>query len=135
MTGFKEFSLDWKGKTHVIPPHKVLGAIARVEEVLTLPELQQYAARGSPPIAKIAMAYARLLRYAGVNVSDVEMYHGMFGVGESVEPQSVLTAMTTLVAMMIPPEALKVAQKQKDAPPGNDQLPRRKKNMSKRRTS
>lgn len=134
MAGFQEFSLEWSGNTYVIPAHRVLGAIAHVEEVLTLPELQQYAERGVPPLGKIAMAYGRLLRYAGATVTDSDIYHGMFGIGENVKPQSVLAAMHVLVAMMIPPEAL--MKKSGAASSGNVSSPRRqKKNTSKRRTS
>ncbi|MGI9159857.1 MAG: hypothetical protein ACR2K1_08910 [Saprospiraceae bacterium] len=74
-------------------------AIATVEDVLTLGELHTFSQKGAVPVARIAMAYGALLRFAGANVDNDTVYAGMFGSGD-VDPQS---AVTNLLALMLPP--------------------------------
>lgn len=104
MRGFDDLSFEWAGQTYNVPAHRVLGAIARVEDVITLHELQRYGEKGSTPLAKLSMAYGALLRYAGAKVTDVEIYEAMFGSGK-VESSSIVESIITLVAMMVPPSA------------------------------
>jgi hypothetical protein len=126
MAIFEEVSLRWGGEEYKIEPTKVMGAIARVEEVITLKELGEYAQKGDAPMAKLAMAFASVLRYAGARVSDDEVYAGMFG-GES--QTSALASITVLLQMMIPPSAYKQVAK------GNAQAaPTGGKNSSKKPT-
>lgn len=99
---FEDIKLSWKGQTVLIPARSVLGAIARIEEVITLNELSRHAQSASAPLARIAMAYGRVLRYAGVQVDDDEVYAGMFGGTESHE--LVAAAISSLLSMMISPE-------------------------------
>ena len=112
MRVFEDVNLAWKGREYKIESTKVMGAIAKIEEVITLKELGEYANRGDAPMAKLAMAFASVLRYAGAKVGDDEVYAGMFS-GES--GASVMESLSSLLAMMIPPNAL---QSKKE---GNDQ--------------
>lgn len=112
MRGFDDLSFEWAGKTYNLPAHKVLGAIARVEDIITLHELQRYGQKGSTPLAKLAMAYGVLLRYTGANVSDNEIYEAMFGTG-NIDSNAIIESIVTLVAMMIPPSA-QVGNKKKE---------------------
>lgn len=105
MKGFEDLSFDWAGKSYKLPANKVLGAIARVEDIITLNELQRYGSRGAAPMAKLSMAYGALLRYAGAQVSDTEMYEAMFGDGKTVESSTIVEAIITLISVMIPPSA------------------------------
>lgn len=126
MAIFEEVSLRWGGEEYKIEPTKVMGAIARVEEIITLKELGEYAQKGDAPMAKLAMAFGSVLRYAGARVSDEEVYSGMFG-GEA--QQTALMSITVLLQMMIPPTALKRMTK------GNEQAaPTGGKNSSKKPT-
>jgi hypothetical protein len=105
MSVFDDIALGWAGKKYVIPARKVLGAIARIEEVMTLQELLRFVQDGNFPMAKIARAYAYVLRYAGAEITDEEVYEGMFPHGgATTNPQEVaLMALQGLMEMMIPP--------------------------------
>lgn len=85
----------------VIPPNRVLGAIARIEEVVSLHELSQFASRGAVPLAKLATAYASVLRYAGAKATPEEVYAKLF---EGNRGDRVNAAITGLLVMMIPPK-------------------------------
>lgn len=103
MALFDDIKLEWAGKAYTIPANKVLGAIARVEEIVTISDLAQAAKKQTLPLAKLSMAYGSLLRYAGAQVEDDEVYGGMFGSQE--EAGRTATAIGGLLAMMIPKNA------------------------------
>jgi hypothetical protein len=112
---FDEIRLGWQGRKFVIPPNKVMGALARVEDVVTLEELQRYGARKTAPMAKLAMAYGTALRYAGSSASDDEIYREL--VRGTEDGAGVLAAIAGLLSMMIPP--IREDEVKKDAPAGN----------------
>lgn len=100
MSIFQAVSVSWQGQTFTVPANRVLGAIASVEGVITLHELQAFAQRGTAPTALIAQAFGALLRYAGANCTDEEVYAGMFTSGNTA---SVLESVMTLLRLMVPP--------------------------------
>ena len=53
---FSNIHLAWQGKTFSIPATRVMGAIKRVEDHVTLGELQGAASRGSLKLGRIAAA-------------------------------------------------------------------------------
>lgn len=110
MNGFDPVELYWHEEKFIIPKNEVLGAIARVEEVITLNELQNYGKKNTVPMAKMSMAYGLLLRYAGCKVTDVEVYEAMFGQGKGVKSDVIAKTIVTLIAMMIPPSAMKTKE-------------------------
>jgi uncharacterized protein YerC len=112
---FDDIRLGWQGKPFVIPAHRVMGALARVEDVVTLSELQAFAARKTAPMAKLAMAYGSALRYAGATATDEEVYRSLVRGNE--DGVGVLTAVAGLLSMMIPP--VREVEVKKDAPAGN----------------
>lgn len=112
MRGFDDVSFDWSGQKYHIPAHRVLGAIARVEDIITLQELQKYGAKGTAPLAKLSMAYGALLRYANAKVTDVEIYEAMFGKDNS-SATAIIESIINLIVLMVPPSA----QKQKEEKP------------------
>lgn len=57
MGAFDAITLAWAGSEYAIPANRVMGAIARIEDVVTLEELGRYGERGTMPIAKLAMAW------------------------------------------------------------------------------
>jgi len=105
MSVFDDVTLEWGGKQYTIASDHMLGAIARIEEVVTLAELSDKAMRGTVPMAKLSQAYGAVLRYAGANVSDDEVYGGMFADRNAFE--TVQLAVNTLMAMMIPPASMR----------------------------
>lgn len=66
-----EIVLKWRGAEYRIPDTRAFEAGAAVEEVVTLAELQSFAAK--PKFFTIARAMGALLRFAGVKVSDAEV--------------------------------------------------------------
>lgn len=99
MNIFDTVTLSWKGADYEIAPDKIMGLIARIEEIVTLSEIHGAAQKGGMPLAKLAMAYASALQYAGCKVSDAEVYQGFFAAGESTIP----VAIQSLLMMMVPP--------------------------------
>ena len=102
---FDDIKLSWKGEEFTIPAKRVMGAIARIEDVITLVELQRFHASGAPPLSKLCMAYGAVLRYAGVRVDDDEVYAGLFG--SAGHQSAIMEALTVILAMMIPPDAMR----------------------------
>jgi hypothetical protein len=102
MGAFQDIELDWKGRTYVIKAHRVMGAIYRIEDVITLNEFTEYAQRGAAPIAKLCGAYSSVLKYAGVNVSPDDVYAEVFKSADQQE--AVMGAVINLMQMMLPPD-------------------------------
>lgn len=95
---FEDVRIGWNSNTYVVPADRVMGAIAAIEEVVTLKELAEYAQRQTMPMAKLSMAYGSLLRYAGANVRDEEVYRAMYG-GDS---GPIVSSIQTLLFLMVP---------------------------------
>lgn len=98
---FEPVVLSWNGQEYEIAPDRLMGAIATIEDTITLKEVGEYAMKGDAPIAKLSMAYGSVLRYAGCKVKDDEIYVAMFDSGKNT---SVLGCISALLAMMIPPK-------------------------------
>jgi hypothetical protein len=98
---FSPITLDWKGQPVTIPADALLGAIATVEKVVTFNEMLEFDRRQAYPGALMARAYGALLRYAGVKVTDEEVYAGLFGDAELAS--NVTGSMQILMVMMVPP--------------------------------
>lgn len=108
-SAFEEVRIAWKGREYTIPPDQVMRCIAKVEDIVTLAELQQFSQRQTLPYGKMAMAYGVILRHAGARVSDAEIYNEMFKVGEDARSVAV-EAVQNLLLLMIPPEHIAKAQ-------------------------
>lgn len=98
---FDDVTLEWDGVSYVIPSRRILGAIAVVEEVITLQELSERARKKKVPISLLSQAFGALLRYAGSKVTDDEVYQQMFS-DEATE--KVIVAVHALMMMMVPRE-------------------------------
>lgn len=109
---FEPVKLTWQGDEYVIEADRVMGAIHRVESVITLHELMDYQKRGTAPMARLASAYASVLQYAGCRVRDADVYAGMFAEGAA---QAVSDSIDGLLALMVPPQTL---QSQGESEPG-----------------
>lgn len=102
---FQDIKFEWDGRTYLLPARKSLGAIALVENTITLQELARYSRDGLAPRGKLAIAFGDLLRYCGAEVTNEEIYLGMFG-GEEDIVSAIGTAVATLMQLMIPPDAM-----------------------------
>lgn len=101
---FDDVMIEWRGIEYKIPARNMMGAIARIEDHITLPELQRYSERGTAPLSRLAASFASVLRFAGAStVKDEDVYAAMFeGQGEQ---QSVASALRVLLSMMVPKNA------------------------------
>lgn len=105
---FDSTVLKWKGREYTLPGHRTMGAIMRVEDILTLTELQKFSERETMPLGKMAAAYATVLRYVGAQVTDEEVYETLFE-GAADDQQAVLNGITGLLTMMLPRKAVEKA--------------------------
>jgi hypothetical protein len=103
-------------------------AIAIIEEIVTLHELFKYSEKGSAPLAKLSMAFAAVLRFAGADCSDEDAYAAMFS--DTDAGTSMSKAIEVLLHMMIPSDL--EASKGEAPAPGNAQTPAN--STSKKRT-
>jgi len=118
MSIFDDVVLEWAGKEYTVPEDRVMRLIAKIEDVVTLHEIHQYAERGTAPLGKMSMAYATALNVAGCRVSDAEVYKRVMSSGtEGAAAQEILMG---LLQMMVPPEDLQIEEPQGDGarPPG-----------------
>lgn len=99
---FEDITLQWQGTDYVIRSDRVMGAISRIERVVTLYELlQMTAVQGAPSVSAVSMAFASILRYAGCDITDAEVYDGMWE-GEELHAKT-QAAVEVLLRMMVPP--------------------------------
>lgn len=101
---FEDKRFAWDGVDYVIPARSVLEAIARVEQHVTLAELLSYGTRRTIPAARLAFAYGELIRFAGGDVTDDEVYAGMFAamVGAPEHAGAIVTACAGLIQLLVP---------------------------------
>lgn len=114
---FDDQKFGWREREYAVPANRVLGAIARVEDVVTLQELAEFANKKRAPLGKLSQAYGAVLRYAGADVSDDDVYAGMFGSGAT--QLQVVQAVFALINMMVPRSAVANASANGAQPPGN----------------
>lgn len=106
---FEDITLEWNGvEYHLRGDDQVMRALAVVEDHITFAELIDGSTSGKIPLAKIASAYAAVLRQAGCyRVTNAEVYNGMFAGGVSAE--AIQAALSGLMEIMIPPQTLRAA--------------------------
>lgn len=112
---FENISLSWGGEQFEIYPN--LEMIAKIENIITMPELVSCMHKGNPPFAKLAMAFGIILRTAGSRVSDNEIYQGMFS--SEAGREAVGGAMSALISVMSP-------RIEEDEPPAKKPAPRKR---------
>jgi len=119
-SSFEEVRIVWNGKQYSIKPDQMMRCIAAVEDVITLAELYRFSSRETLPYGKVAMALGVILRFAGAQVEDSEIYSGMFKTqGEDVKTIAV-DAVQKILALMIPPEHLRKAASPEEETAGKD---------------
>lgn len=118
MAIFEDIKLTWQGRDYIIPPDRVMRAIAKIEDVITMSELGSYQNAKRLPLAKISLAYAAVLRHAGAVVADEEVYNSLFAEGAEKTVGNAVAALNALMVMMIPPEHLREKVTEKKDPAG-----------------
>lgn len=53
MSVFEPVALTWKGEEYKIESDKVMMLIAKIEDIITLSEVYNYAQKGPPPLLKL----------------------------------------------------------------------------------
>lgn len=104
---FEPIELTWQNRKFVITPSRALRAIAKVEDIITL---QQLSKADQVPFAKLALAYHALLKFAGANVTEEEVYEALWGA--TGEGQSAVAMVNALLSMMLPPKVRKALEDQ-----------------------
>lgn len=112
---FEEVRLKWKEREYPIPSGQVLRCIAAVEATgLTLGQLITDAGGARVPLATLSQALGAALRFAGAQVTDEEIYDGLFSDPAGLRVQA-MVAVVTLQALMIPPARMREAQEKVEA--------------------
>jgi hypothetical protein len=108
MRAFQDYEIGWRGRSYLIPSDRLLPVIAAIEEVITLQDLLVNAFIDRMPAAKVSLAYAVILRAAGVKgadgktpINERDVYVGMFD-GEGMLEKTAL-AVQGLIGLMVPP--------------------------------
>lgn len=117
MAIFEDVRLVWLDQEYMIKSTRVLRAIAQVEDVITLAKLREFYQRGEAPMARVALAYGGLLRYAGAKVTDDEVAISI----NASNIDEIMAAIMALLMMMVPKKAPAASGEtgQADPPPGN----------------
>jgi hypothetical protein len=107
-----------------------MGAIACVEQHVTLHELYLGSATGAVKLSNLSAAYAAVLTYAEAKGATQEaVYASMFG--QDTGRDIIFEAIRGLLVMMIPPQDL---QKETTDPKANRQIRRAASSLSRKRT-
>ena len=105
--------MTWEGKEYRLPGNRQLLVICQVEDILTFGDLATAELTKRLPIGKMSMAFGVMLRSAGCNVTDDDVYKGIFK-DPKTAPQNALAALYTLQALMFPPDSFRKAPAKKD---------------------
>lgn len=104
---FEPIELTWQNRKFVITPSRALRAIARVEDIITL---QQLSKADQVPFAKLALAYHSLLKFAGADVSEEDVYEALWDA--TGDGRNAATMVNALLSMMLPPKVRKALEEQ-----------------------
>lgn len=102
--------MTWDGRKYAIPADRMMMTIARVEDIITMGELSAYFTTGRLPLAKLSQAFGIVLRTAGANVDDDQVYEGMFRAGGKEVQRRAVEAIGMLMQLMIPPAHLRAQE-------------------------
>lgn len=103
MSIFTPVELEWKGATYTVAPHRVMGLIAAIEDVITLHEMAVFMQRSSLPTARMATAMAAALRYAGCRVTGDDVYELV--ISDPVKGGRIVAAVMRIMRLTMPERA------------------------------
>jgi hypothetical protein len=95
-------TLTWNDKKYFVIPSKIMRARQAIESVYPLKELASHMSEGTPRLVQLSMAFGALLRFAGANAEDSDIYDGMFGENSTLGAD----AADMLFKIMIPEKIL-----------------------------
>lgn len=99
---FEDVQLKWNGQSYNIRSHRIVGAVARVEDHLTLFELLRYNEQsGAVPFGKLSGAYEAALKYAGCQVKPGEVY--VYLMNNVTNAAAITEIVTSMLMIMVPP--------------------------------
>lgn len=114
---FDPIEIEYNGVTKTIKPNEIMPLIAQVERIISLPRLMECVQSGEPPMGAMAMAYGKILRYAGFSVTDGDVYGQMFTGDGAMSAAS--EAAQAVLSLMVPPNVLN--EKKKADQPANQE--------------
>lgn len=103
---FEDVTIKWGEQEYKIPSNKIMEVICTIENHITFLDLQSK----NPKMINMARAYGEVLRFAGADVTDDEIYSDMF---RDATLGQIQNAVSGLMYIMIPPEHL---QKKTEVP-------------------
>jgi hypothetical protein len=137
MKVFQDFRIEWNGKEIVIPSHRMMGLVHTVETII--PPLKLSAMMGelaadpySIRPALISQVLSAILRYAGENVTEEEVYNGLFGDAQKV--YAVAVTIAAIIEGITPASVREKFAKEGDAGKPNRQARRAAASLSSKRT-
>lgn len=101
---FDPIEIEHNGVTKTIKANEIMPLISQVERIISLPRLMESVQNGEPPMGAMSMAYGKILRHAGFNVRDDQVYSEMF-TGEGAM-KAASDAAQSLLMLMVPPNVL-----------------------------
>ncbi len=112
MGRFDGVSFRWDGKAVSLPPDRLLGTLARLEEVVSLTEL---ASRGGARDGRVSRAFAAVLRFAGVDAEPEAVFARLLLDGEARSDAH--TAIAALIESAQPPESKRSSSRRSTSKP------------------
>ena len=102
MIVYPEVSIEWAGKTY--DTKVTMKIINKIEQSVSLTGLIVKVQSGEVPLSHLAVVYGNLLRSAGVNASDDDVYGAMFGVESEcgLSQQDIIAASAAALAACFP---------------------------------
>lgn len=98
MSIFSSVTLLWKGEEYIVPPDRVMGLIAVVEEEISIIELNR---KNGAPLVKLSRAFSAALNYAGKVEAEENVYKTFFAL--SKDENTIPMVVNALLMMMVPP--------------------------------
>lgn len=95
---FSEVVITWAGTEYKVPPDKVMGLIASIEEHITIEDLVGKGVKR----AKLAEAFCAALNYAGARVTSDDVYVALF----SDKGLTTANTITAILSIMVPPKSV-----------------------------
>ncbi|QFT81163.1 hypothetical protein FIU89_11135 [Roseovarius sp. THAF27] len=117
MRGFEDISVCWMGVDYTLKARGIMPLVASIEDIISGTSGVAAVAilmgqNGGPTVSRVSMAFAAMLRHAGADVSDDEVYLSvqgelLEGSGDALSAMS--EACNLLLAIVSPPLAEKMA--------------------------
>lgn len=117
MHGFKDVEIGWRGATYTLRAQGIMPLVAAVEDVLTggsgRSVVEVLVSPAGPSMSRLCMAYGAMLRHAGAQVTDEEVYIAIqddLANGNADHLAKMQNYCTVLMEIMSPPLAMRIAR-------------------------